>query len=404
MRIALFLLLACGLLAGAAAPFAPGDFAYGLAALALLLGISGLALLQAAVFGPMRALSRDLRALGKDSALPRGNEYGAMQTIADLMSEHSAGLRHELVTARRAVDEAAQDIEEWRDKYLIAVSGRQLARENLEAISQKARNLSTELAQQFRNLARGAGVVSPGVEERRFQAREDEARTTRASEHSACIGVIMRNMSEAVAPLPQKAEGHAASGREEDIRSTAERSSQFLENFNAGLVLISDRMAQLEQIVDDLDSDLCRADAGAPTSQDKLAHWSDSLAIGVTAIDEQHKLLVSYINELHRAVQQGREETVALDILDALVSYAASHFSTEEVFFTHSAYPDTERHIAIHEQFKAHVAQFRSEVEAGSATVGMDVLEFLKNWLIEHIQGTDHKIGPYVRKALEEQS
>lgn len=102
-------------------------------------------------------------------------------------------------------------------------------------------------------------------------------------------------------------------------------------------------------------------------------------------------------------MQQGQEETVVLDILDALVEYAVSHFSTEEVFFTHSAYPDTERHIAIHEQFKAQVAQFRKEVEAGSATVGMDVLEFLKNWLIEHIQGTDYKIGPYVRKVLQDQ-
>lgn len=404
MRIALFLLLACGPLAGAAAPFVPGYVAYGLAALALLLGISGLALLQAAVFGPLQALSRDLGALGKDAALPCGNEYGALQSLADRMSEHSAGLRHELVAARRAVDEAAEDLEEWRDKYLIAVSGRQIARENLEAIAQKARRLSTELAQQFRNLARWAGMVNPGVEERRFQAKKDEAQATRANDCSACIGVIMQNMSEAVAPWPQRADAHDASGREEHIRSTAERSSQFLENFNAGLVLISDRMAQLEEIVDNLDSDLRQTDAGALTSKDKLVHWSDNLAIGVTAIDEQHKLLVSYINELHRAVQQGREETVVLDILDALVDYAASHFSTEEVFFTHSAYPDTERHIAIHEQFKAHVAQFRSEVEAGSATVGMDVLEFLKNWLIEHIQGTDHNIGPYVREALEEQS
>lgn len=404
MRVALFLLLACSLLAGAAAPFAPGYFAYGLAALALLPGISGLVLLHAAVFAPMRALSRDLRALGKDAALPCGKEYGALQNVADCMSAHSAGLRHELLAARRAVDEAAQDLEEWRNKYLIAVSGQRIARENLEAIAHKARRLSTDLAQQFRNLARGAGVVSPGVEERRFQAREDKARTARAGDERTCIDAIMENMNEALASLPQTADKRHASGREAHIRVTAERSSQFLENFNAGLVVISGQMAQLEQIVDDLNSEPCRTGTRELAAQDKLAHWSDNLAIGVAAIDEQHKLLISYINELHRAVRQGREETVVLDILDALADYAASHFSTEEVFFMHSAYPETERHIAIHEQFKAQVAQFRGEVKAGSATVGTDVLEFLKNWLLEHIQGTDHKIGPYVRKVLEEQN
>lgn len=403
MRIALFLLLTCGLLAGAAAPFTPGQYAYGLSVLALLLGVSGLGLLHVGLFVPMQALSRDLQALDKDSALPCGNDYGALQPLADLMSEHSGRLRRELVTARRAVDESAQDLEEWRDKYLIAVSGQQVARENLETITHKARRLSTELARQFRNLARGAGMVSPGVEARRFLVGKGETRAAPESDDSACIDAIMLNMHEAVASSPLTADEQNTAGREQHFRSTAERTSRFLENFNAGLVLISEHMAQLEEIVTDLDSDLSQTGVSAARPEDKLAHWSDSLAIGVATIDEQHKLLVSYINELHRAVQQGQEETVVLDILDALVEYAVSHFSTEEVFFTHSAYPDTERHIAIHEQFKAQVAQFRKEVEAGSATVGMDVLEFLKNWLIEHIQGTDYKIGPYVRKVLQDQ-
>lgn len=92
MRIALFLLLTCGLLAGAAAPFTPGQYAYGLSVLALLLGVSGLGLLHVGLFVPMQALSRDLQALDKDSALPCGNDYGALQPLADLMSEHSGRL------------------------------------------------------------------------------------------------------------------------------------------------------------------------------------------------------------------------------------------------------------------------------------------------------------------------
>lgn len=36
-----------------------------------------------------------------------------------------------------------------------------------------------------------------------------------------------------------------------------------------------------------------------------LIHWSDALTVRVDTLDDQHRQLVAYINELHDAVRQG---------------------------------------------------------------------------------------------------
>ena len=111
-------------------------------------------------------------------------------------------------------------------------------------------------------------------------------------------------------------------------------------------------------------------------------------------------MLVAYINDLHRAMRQGRADQALLEILDVLYDYTVSHFSTEEQFFTHSSYADIQKHIGIHRNFTAKIAEFRAALAGGTAKVSMELLEFLKDWLIHHIQGTDQQYVESVRKAL----
>ena len=111
MRTTLFLLLACGLLAGAAtalAPSAPLDRM--LPVLALLSGGCGLILLYRTVFAPATALERDLRGLKETAALPRDAVYGLLRPVAEAAAGHAEQLRRELAQARRDAEEAAQSL------------------------------------------------------------------------------------------------------------------------------------------------------------------------------------------------------------------------------------------------------------------------------------------------------
>ena len=127
-----------------------------------------------------------------------------------------------------------------------------------------------------------------------------------------------------------------------------------------------------------------------------LVQWQESYSVGIAAIDKQHKMLLSYINQLHRSIHNGGDTATLLEILDALAGYAFTHFSTEEIFFANSGYPQAEAHTRVHREFEQKVIQFREAVLDKKAHVDVTVLEFLKEWLLEHIQKMDAGITGYV--------
>lgn len=127
--------------------------------------------------------------------------------------------------------------------------------------------------------------------------------------------------------------------------------------------------------------------------------WKDCYSTEIPVIDGQHKLLLSYINKLHTGMQIGCDKTLLYEILDDLTGYAFTHFATEEMYFTRTAYPLTARHIDEHQQFRKTVTQLRDAVLDGKAFIDIALLEYLKAWLVEHIQRMDAGFAPYVTGA-----
>jgi hemerythrin len=124
--------------------------------------------------------------------------------------------------------------------------------------------------------------------------------------------------------------------------------------------------------------------------------WKASYSTNIPVIDGQHKLLLSYINRLHHGIQNGCDKAMLLEILDDLTGYAFTHFATEEIFFVRSAYPLTDKHIEEHQHFRKTVVQLRDAVLDGKAFIDIALLEYLKTWLVEHIQRIDAGFAPYV--------
>ena len=73
------------------------------------------------------------------------------------------------------------------------------------------------------------------------------------------------------------------------------------------------------------------------------------------------------------------------------------HFAREEKFFAQTGYPGALLHKQEHDNLTRQVVDVQHKYAAGaSATLSLDVLHFLKDWLIQHIQGSDQKYRPHL--------
>jgi hemerythrin len=123
-----------------------------------------------------------------------------------------------------------------------------------------------------------------------------------------------------------------------------------------------------------------------------LMTWTEKLSVGVGVLDEDHKKLVAMVNELYDAMQAGHGKDKLGRILDGLVQYTKFHFAREEKFFAETGYPASAPHKQQHEALTKQVLEVQKKYAAGAtATLSVDVMQFLKNWLITHIQGSDQK-------------
>ena len=135
----------------------------------------------------------------------------------------------------------------------------------------------------------------------------------------------------------------------------------------------------------------------ASSNKQDLIKWTDALCIGISQIDQQHKKLVDIINQLDRAMRDRKGKDVLQEIIQNLTSYTHYHFSAEEELFELSDYEHIEEHKATHAKFIAKIDDFAENFSKGGLGLSIDIMTFLSDWLIHHIQGTDKNYVPYLK-------
>jgi hemerythrin-like metal-binding protein len=83
-------------------------------------------------------------------------------------------------------------------------------------------------------------------------------------------------------------------------------------------------------------------------------------------------------------------------VFSELISYTASHFTSEEGLMREAGYPRLTSHHLQHMEFVQRARELHAQLLAGKFTVSMDLLRFLKSWLSEHILGSDQQYAPYL--------
>jgi len=136
----------------------------------------------------------------------------------------------------------------------------------------------------------------------------------------------------------------------------------------------------------------------ADTQDMSLFQWSEAYSVGHPDIDSQHKRLFQLAEQLHAAMTAGKGKQVLSTTLANLIAYTKRHFSDEEILMESHRYPFYQQHRAEHQALTQKVLQFQKAFEADRATVTVELLQFLSNWLREHIGTVDRKVGDYLKQ------
>ncbi|HUK23782.1 MAG TPA: bacteriohemerythrin [Terriglobales bacterium] len=128
-----------------------------------------------------------------------------------------------------------------------------------------------------------------------------------------------------------------------------------------------------------------------------LMSWENRYSVHLPNIDAQHKKLFDLINQLHDAMGQGRANEVMGKILTELVAYTKTHFQAEEALLKSKNYPDLAAHQQQHRKFTDQVMQFEKDFSEGRATISIKMMNFLRDWLTQHILQTDQRYSAFLQ-------
>lgn len=146
---------------------------------------------------------------------------------------------------------------------------------------------------------------------------------------------------------------------------------------------------------------------GSVLVKDGWIKWDKQFQTGYKRIDDQHKELVNIINDLYNVgmvedINNNDKVKVSFhSIVKRTIDYATYHFSYEEKIMSAINYSLAKDHIAKHRSFSLKIVDDVSRYENGDNLAIEDFLEFLKNWLLNHIIVEDKKFIAELKSTLQ---
>lgn len=130
-----------------------------------------------------------------------------------------------------------------------------------------------------------------------------------------------------------------------------------------------------------------------------LMTWNDAeFSVNIKALDAHHKRLFDLVNTLYDAMKEKKARDVLGGIFSELIDYTVYHFGAEEDLFKKHGYPEYQQHKKEHEDLTKTALELKAKFDKDQLRImlTMETMEFLKNWLRNHICGTDKKYGSFL--------
>ena len=83
----------------------------------------------------------------------------------------------------------------------------------------------------------------------------------------------------------------------------------------------------------------------------------------------------------------------------SLLEYTQFHFAHEAQLMKTHGYPGQKAHLAMHDDLVQKALDYKRRFEAGEA-IGVDLVNFVRDWLTHHILKTDRELANHVNQSL----
>lgn len=251
----------------------------------------------------------------------------------------------------KATEEIGSQITSVQSNTQRAVS----AMRNIETIIGQVQDISSVIAQSVEQQGSATREIAHNVQEAASSTREVSKNITGVTEAAATTGAAAEQVLASSTDLAQNAE-----------------------RLNREVVTFLNNIREEKQEI--------------------LLEWNEKMMLNIGSIDDQHKQLVGMLNELYAGFKAGRARDLVGPVLKRLVDYTATHFKYEEDLFDRTGYPETKQHKAEHANLVKRVLEAQRKFEADrSAVLSQDLMLFLRNWLVDHIMGTDRRYVPHMQ-------
>ncbi|MFQ5688098.1 MAG: bacteriohemerythrin [Candidatus Scalindua sp.] len=118
----------------------------------------------------------------------------------------------------------------------------------------------------------------------------------------------------------------------------------------------------------------------------------------VSLIIEDHKKLIGIIDKAIAAKQHKKSPEEMKEILHDIIRHAIKYFATEEIYMIEFKYPEYQYHKESHMNFSIKALAYHNRIINSDYQTTNEMLEYLKQWLINHFQETDKKYTEYLRQ------